>query len=113
MAKWIGIDFDGTLAFQEYGAVDEEIGRPLQPMIKRVRDLLRNGNEIKIFTARVHRANEIQDWLEKVGLPRLEVTNIKDTEMVMLFDDKAVQVERNTGELISEDGFKTLEWLLK
>jgi hypothetical protein len=41
---------------------------------------------------------EIQDWLEKHDLPRLEVTNIKGTDIIELWDDRARSVKPNSGE---------------
>jgi hypothetical protein len=108
MAGWIGVDLDGTLA--EYGGwKGGSIGSPLQPMLERIRGWLRRGQDVKIFTARVSRTNNsataiaeetafIQDWLEaECGLPRLEVTAEKDYGMIELWDDRAIQVEMNTG----------------
>jgi hypothetical protein len=114
---WVGVDLDGTLAeFVITG--DNSIGKPVQPMVDLVRRIIYEDQiEVKIFTARVsgHPDSEeprvaavrIQDWLEKqCGLPRLEVTNVKDFYMVELYDDRAVQVVFNTGELV---GFSTKE----
>lgn len=59
----------------------------------------------KIFTARVSCAEPertvcvqaIQTWCVANGLPALEVTCVKDFGMIELWDDRAVQVEPNTG----------------
>ena len=87
-------------------------------MVDLVRHILEEDRlDVRIFTARVAGDREginartskilIQDWLEKeCGLPRLEVTNVKDFHMVELYDDRAVQVVFNTGELV---GFSTQE----
>lgn len=74
-------------------------------MLERVRDWLAAGQKVKIFTARVacfepYRSEvtkAIHEWLEKHGLPRLDVTNEKDMQMIELWDDRAFQVEKNTG----------------
>lgn len=75
-------------------------------MVERVKEWLNVGKAVKIFTARVYEADSrqavtkiIQDWLEKNGLPRLEVTNEKDYGMVCLYDDRCVQIVPNTGEI--------------
>lgn len=114
---WVGIDLDGTLA-EFHPAGDHSIGRPVAPMVELVRKTLYTDKiDVKIFTARVsgHPDSEeprvatmrIQDWLEnECNLPRLEVTNVKDFYMVELYDDRAVQVVFNTGELV---GFSTME----
>jgi len=68
--------------------------------------LMSEGLEVKIFTARVtcdpdgNIARRIQDWLEENDMPRLAVTNVKDYGMLELYDDRAVQIEFNTGQLL-------------
>jgi len=98
--EWVGVDLDGTLAHWDGWKGMEHIGAPIPPMIDRVRSWLLEGVTVKIFTARASVPEHIpyiHDWLEKHGLPRLEVTNIKDFEMVQLWDDRCVQVISNTG----------------
>jgi len=108
MNSWIGVDLDGTLA--EYnGWVNElHIGEPIPQMVERVQTWLGEGQEVRIFTARVSpqgRANmtieeirkTIQDWTEKHVGERLPVTNQKDFGMIELWDDRCVQVIPNTG----------------
>jgi len=59
------------------------------------------GYRVKIVTARAEQPDlaipPILDWLEKHGLPQLEVTNAKDMDMIELWDDRCVQVIPNTG----------------
>jgi hypothetical protein len=43
----------------------------------------------------------IKEWLTGCGLPDLEVTNVKDLNMIELWDDRCVQVTTNLGEPIS------------
>lgn len=99
---WIGVDLDGTLA-QYYGWVGiEYIGDPIPSMLSRVKIWLEEGRTVKIFTARVCREPElvtkhIHEWCAKHGLPALEVTNVKDFGMIELWDDRAIQIEPNTG----------------
>jgi hypothetical protein len=109
---WIGIDLDGTLAYDEGWVHANHIGKPIQKMVDFVKQLLAEGKKVKIFTARVHLHDpikknamvlRIQDYLEnECKLPRLEVTNIKDTSMRQLFDDRAYNVKINTGEIQKE-----------
>jgi hypothetical protein len=82
-------------------------------MINRVKQWLSEGKEVRIFTARVtacknldgtdrdlsYVVNAIQDWCEVHVGARLPVTNIKDFGMVELWDDRAVGIETNTGEV--------------
>lgn len=99
---WIGVDLDGTLA-EYHGWDNGKIGEPVQLMLARVKEMIANGATVKIFTARVSVTPDrgdrkaIQDWLETHGLPRLEVTNVKDLHMIELWDDRAIQVTPNTG----------------
>lgn len=102
---WIGFDLDGTLA--KYPEVyDGRIGEPVESMVRIVRDVLESGMGAKIFTARASSNNPnrernieaVKRWLvEKCGLPPLEVTAEKDAWAVALYDDIAVNVERDKG----------------
>lgn len=102
---WIGVDLDGTLAHHE-GFTAGKIGAPVPRMLARVKRWLAEGIEIRIFTARIAdpdrrvQAKVVEDidaWcLEHIG-QRLRVTNVKDFSLVELWDDRAVQVEKNTG----------------
>lgn len=107
ISGWIAVDLDGTLAEYHHWKGPTHIGKPIEPMLDRVRRWLDQGIEVRIFTARVSHFEEagiittaVQDWLEALGLPRLAVTCIKDFAMVELWDDRAVQVEMNTGRRI-------------
>lgn len=114
---WIGVDFDGTLA--EYHGWSQELGEPIPLMVKRVKEWLRDGKDVRIFTARVSvtgRKNlqgEVDDakyaakvrdqigaWCEKHLGQRLPVTATKDFEMIELWDDRCVHVEINTGRIL-------------
>jgi hypothetical protein len=102
---WIAVDLDGTLAQYSGWKGPTNIGAPVPLMLERVKAWLSEGKTVKIFTARVacfepYRSEVIKavhEWLESHGLPRLDVTNIKDMMMVELWDDRAFQVEINTG----------------
>jgi glycerophosphoryl diester phosphodiesterase len=105
--EWIGIDLDGTIAYYDEWKGIEHIGRPIMPMIEFVKDLISQGKTIKIFTARAkNRASipYIHKWLEEYGLAGLEVTNEKDFGMIMLYDDRCMQVVTNSGEIIKKEG---------
>ena len=102
--EWIGVDLDKTLAHHEKGAgISGPIGHPIPKMIARTKRWLREGKRVKIFTARaqdVQQIAKVQAWLVTHGLPKLEVTNVKDHLMEKLIDDKAIQVKSNIGELV-------------
>lgn len=99
---WTGVDLDGTLAYYDGWKGLSYIGEPVTKMVDRVIKWVKKGRNVKIFTARVSEPDYdeavIQAWLEKVGIGRLPVTNVKDMHMIELWDDRCVQVIKNTGE---------------
>jgi hypothetical protein len=117
---WIGVDLDGTLARYDEWVAWNVIGEPLEPMVRRVRGWLAEGHSVKIMTARVAACPgvcrltgvsfseedmtlAIQGWLlEHVGVA-LDVTCVKDVNMIELWDDRAVQVVPNTGRSLCEE----------
>jgi len=103
--SWIGVDLDGTLAYYDERSSIEEVGLAIPDMLALVKKMINNGIRVKIFTARATDPEQlplIRKWLKANGLPELEITNIKDYYMQKLYDDRCVQVERNTGRLIRE-----------
>lgn len=117
---WIGVDLDGTLAYYVSGDLktygELYIGKPILPMIQRVRGWLDEGRQVKIFTARVaktecdHIIAAIKQWcLDNIG-QELEVTNLKDWHMYELWDDRAVSVEQNTGRYATARAKVRMSW---
>jgi len=109
MPGWIGVDLDGTLAVYHSGQ-HAEIGAPIRPMVELVKTWLARGAEVRIFTARAAHAVEhellaIEDWCKEHIGQVLPITCTKDFSMVALFDDRAVQVEPNTGKLLGESPY--------
>jgi hypothetical protein len=106
---WYGVDLDGTLAFYDgnWNGPDH-IGDPIAPMADLVKKWIAEGITVKILTARVNVPNPertkeaIQKWCQKHLGKRLEVTCSKDYDMICLYDDRAVQVEKNTGRIIED-----------
>lgn len=103
---WIAVDLDGTLAVYDHWRGVEHIGSPIMPMVERIKKWIADGEEVRIFTARVSDPDHkeaidiIEDWcLIHLGV-RLRVTNVKDYAMRELWDDRAIQVVRNTGEQV-------------
>ncbi len=94
--NWIGFDFDGTLARTDNpGHFDPPypLGEPFPEMLLAAKTLLAQGVRVKIFTARAcepEAVPPVQDWTEKYGLGRLEVTNLKDFHLIRFYDDRAV-----------------------
>jgi hypothetical protein len=116
MNGWIGVDLDGTLARYDGWQGENHVGEPVPAMADRVRKWLSEGREVRIFTARVagdalwigpvgipepmsksEARKAIETWCEKHFGVVLPVTCRKDYQMVELWDDRAVQVEPNTG----------------
>jgi IS5 family transposase len=105
---WIGVDLDGTLAHYDGWHGVEHVGEPVPLMLARVRRWLTEGRyDVRIFTARVCPGNPgglhekaraaIEAWCELHFGIRLSVTCEKDMMMLQFWDDRAVQVEANTG----------------
>lgn len=111
---WIAVDFDGTLVEYNEWIGPTHIGEAIVPMVDRVRVWLKEGKNVRIFTARVYAPNDdssrqmdaamamraIQDWCFKQFQRFLPVTCVKDFGMIELWDDRCVQVEKNTGKLL-------------
>jgi hypothetical protein len=111
---WIGVDLDGTLAHYTGWKGATHIGAPGPAMVERVKGWLAAGKTVKIFTARIHGQgmpiigggtedvrSPIEEWCVKHIGQKLEVTNVKDFGMVELWDDRAIQVELNTGQPVA------------
>lgn len=114
----IAVDLDGTLAV--YGKfVPGHIGEPIPAMVERVKQMLADGQQVCIFTARVgalflpfatEAAKEaaqteydaIVKWSLKHFGESIPVTAVKQYHMRVFYDDRAIQVEPNTGRLIED-----------
>ncbi|MEM7376056.1 MAG: hypothetical protein AAF460_01000 [Pseudomonadota bacterium] len=103
MTGWIGVDLDGTLAQFDRWRGPDSIGLPIPAMVKRVEAWVAEGREVRLFTARASDPRlipPIKRWLKLHGLPDLKITNVKDFQMIELWDDRAVQVIHNTGRAV-------------
>lgn len=117
---WIGVDLDGTLAVWDHWRSMEHIGDPIPLMAARVERWIKQGHDVRIFTARMdggrvaiamgdpnglyYRDRDavrapIQAYTKHHFGIALPVTNEKDYGMRVLFDDRAVRVGFNTGEI--------------
>jgi hypothetical protein len=108
--KWIGVDLDGTLAKDVSGDIFDEtaIGDPIELMLERVKEWLEMGVEVRILTARAGETRNIQyveKWCQTHLGKILMVTDKKDYDMARLFDDRAVQVDRNMGTLSTTEAY--------
>ena len=101
---WIGVDLDSTLA--HFDGDRTTIGEPTA-MLARVKRWLSDGEDVRIFTARVSddpdsvQRRMIEDWCREHIGQVLAITCVKDHQMVEMWDDRAVRVERNTGKRLS------------
>lgn len=112
-AYWIGVDLDATLAYHGPEHTGHKydparIGDPIPAMADQVRKWLADGKEVRIFTARVNPASDgydtaevarraIMEWTTKhFGRP-ISAVYSKDRYMTVLYDDRARQVQANTG----------------
>ena len=97
-SHWVGFDFDGTISSNDSKGHFEPpypLCEPIPEMIATVKSLLAAGIAVKIFTARASDPTNIpaiQDWTEKHGLGRLEVTDRKDFNLIRFFDDRAIPI---------------------
>lgn len=125
MPGWIGVDLDGTLAEYRGFIAPDIIGAPIPdyeadgvtPTIMwRVKKMIRDGVDVRIFTARVYSDGTpqrdadrdiarmaIDGWCHAHLGKSLPITCVKDYGMDILYDDRAVQVERNTGRILGDE----------
>lgn len=125
MNGWIGFDLDGTIANYDGFEGAGVIGAPIPDMLRVLRRLIMQEIECRIFTARIYpvmfilpqqdltpfaeheevveAATAIRKWLEFNNLPPMTITCCKDYGMWKLYDDRAVQVEKNTGKILGVD----------
>lgn len=114
---WVAVDFDGTLATYHGWRGPADLGEPIPPMIAMVNARLAAGDDVRIFTARAWSDGTpgrdrdrdlaiaaIQSWCAYHIGKVLPVTCVKDLAMWVLYDDRCVQVERNTGRIILDNG---------
>lgn len=110
MKKVIAVDWDGTLV--EYKSYDGpgNFGAPVPSMVERVKQWLADGHEVIIHTARVSlewnegtallEAAYIRKHLANMGLPHtLIITANKFSRVTEFWDDRAVRIARNKGEI--------------
>lgn len=127
MSGWIGVDLDGTLAKYAAWVGASHIGAPVPLMLERVKRWRAAGKEVRIFTARIwpytgvlrpdnampvpegeagklafEAACAIAEWCRQHVGEVLPITCVKDYQMIELWDDRAVQVVMNTGELVGQ-----------
>ena len=117
---WVGVDLDCCLATY-VSRQWPDIGEPVPAILEIVKELLAQGREVRIFTARVGHLftqnptrEQYDDAVEQETLVKawclkhigrtLAVTAVKDYEMSVLLDDRAVTIEKNTGRILTAGG---------
>lgn len=116
---WIGVDLDAILAEYDGFKGMQHIGEPIPAMAERVKQWLKEDQEVRILTARVCSkqtpvdlmiAKEtIRAWTIKHFGVEIAATSEKDYEMWELWDDRCRQVIPNTGIAVeSEKNVKSL-----
>ena len=105
--KWLGVDLDGTLAHYDGWKGIDHIGMPIMDVVLSLRARKEQGWGIAIFTARVSDPSEaieaerqIWAWLEKHHIDVDGITCVKHKHFVEFWDDRAIQVIKNTGEFV-------------
>lgn len=119
MSEWrppaIAVDFDGTLVKKPPLGFFTELDhlKPIPLMLNRVKEWLRQKQDVWIFTARVapslgsndresekFQRNLIEEWCVKHLGQALPVTANKYRFFVQFWDDRAMAVEENTGRIL-------------
>jgi hypothetical protein len=105
--EFIGVDFDGVLVEYHGFQGDGVFGDPIQPMVEKVRSLLREGKDVRIFTSRMcptqpkgtleKNRQEIQRFCQFHFGQQLWLTALKEPAMKEFYDDRAIQMITNTG----------------
>lgn len=112
---WIGVDLDGTLVL-DTPTIFPAIGAPIPAMVARVKAWLADGQDVRIFTARVaivlgqrspygaadqdfadDQQERIRLWSAWTFGCVLPATAQKDFQMLELWDDRCVQLLTNQG----------------
>jgi len=109
--RHIALDFDGTLAHYDKWKGVGVYGPPIEFMVNKVKELLKDGHEVTIFTARGGNPADIeaiQKWLVAAGLPALNVTNTKYFFFTEFWDDRALHIVKNTGMTEDEDAWYSM-----
>lgn len=86
----IAVNLDGVLARHTGWEDVADIGKPVSQMVLRVKQWIKDGRKVVIFTSRVSRGpiaiKAIQDWLKQIGIGPLDITNVKTPEMTEFYE---------------------------
>ena len=107
MSKHLLVELDRKLAYYESGDYHKYgpayIGDPIISRVQTVRKWLREGKEVKIFTARVApphvhlltSTQAIQKWCEEHIGQKLPIVYYKDRDTEEIWDDRAFNAAAN------------------
>jgi hypothetical protein len=107
-----GVDLDGTLAEYHGWTGDRSVGKAIPKMLSKVKQWIEEGTRVVIFTARAEDPENIPpivEWLEYNGIGGLEITNMKTPDISRIYDDRAIQVKRNEGDILGDESLM-IEW---
>lgn len=103
----IACDLDGTLAEYDGWKGVAHIGPEVPSVLRALKQAQEEGAEIWIHTARVSSDEDaqpasyyIQDWLKGIELNVAGITATKHKFFTEFWDDRAIQVIRNSGEFV-------------
>jgi hypothetical protein len=118
--KVVAVDLDSTLAYYNSGDMKKHghsyVGKPIAPMVAKVRHAIAQGDEVFIFTARINPKDDtwqeqldatkqvilIAQWCQQyLGLV-LPITDRKSRHFTEFWDDRAQGVIPNVGHFVSE-----------
>ncbi|AIK67536.1 hypothetical protein SS1_32 [Cronobacter phage vB_CsaP_Ss1] len=108
MAKRIiAVDLDGTLAYYDGWKGIEHIGSVIPEVANAIERAQKEGADVWIFTARVSDPSDaeqagkyVHDWLIKNNIKFEGITAVKHKFFSEFWDDRAIQVIKNTGEFV-------------
>lgn len=109
--QW-AIDLDGSLAEYDFDNPDHEnVGKPIEESVKRVKEALAKGEEVWVFTARISASDDsfeqgvqaaqafvtVAEWVKKHIGQDLPITNIKNRRWKEMLDDRGRELIPNLG----------------
>lgn len=98
--KWLGIDFDGTIAYSEYPTF--EIKDPLPGTIEALHKLHADGWKLTIYTARPWvDYQKIEDWCNQHNLPIRRIICGKPLFKYMI-DDRNIEFRGDWNEVLEK-----------
>ena len=106
--KWLAVDLDGTLAHYDGWKGIGNIGDPIKNIVEAIKARREAGWGVAIFTARVSDPAEreaaeesIWAWADHHNIEIDGITCIKHKHFIEFWDDRAIQVIKNTGEFVT------------